>query len=361
MARAAALRPNIDCRVVATGQHGALFDEALAAFDVGTAEHLHLADAAHPITGLSRALDAAMPDLLARHQPDIVLVQGDTTSARAAAEAAARCGVPVGHVEAGLRSGDPLLPWPEEGNRIAIDAIADLLFAPSAGAAENLRREGVPGGISITGNSGVDALLMMRDRASAARLHDSAFRLILATVHRRDAIGPPLERICAALALIARRDDVRIALPVHPNPRIGGPVRAILGRIPRVDLIDPLPYPDMIALLDRAHLVLSDSGGLQEEAPALGVPMLALRDNSERPEVIAAGNVRLVGSKTATILATATELLDDPAAHAAMARPAFPYGRGDAADAILDTVEDWHRAPGLAARAARGPSAASPG
>lgn len=337
-----------------------MFDQALAAFDVASAEHLHLADAEDPIHGLTRALDAAMPALLARHRPDIVLVQGDTTSARAAAQAAVRCGMAIGHIEAGLRSGDPDLPWPEEGNRIAIDAVADLLFAPSPGAADNLRREGARGHIVVTGNSGIDALLAMRGRAGAARLHDSAFRLILATVHRRDAIGAPLESICAALARLAERPDVRIVLPVHPNPDIGGPVRAILGRVSRVDLIDPLPYPDMIALLDRAHLVLSDSGGLQEEAPALGVPMLALRTNSERPEVIASGNVRLVGADTATIFAAATRLLDDPVAHAAMARAVFPYGQGDAAERILDAVEDWHRSSARPVAPAARPSPASP-
>lgn len=284
----------------------------------------------------------------------MVLVQGDTSSAWAAALAAAGLGVAVGHVEAGLRSGDPRTPWPEERNRTQIDAVATLLFAPGAAAAANLA--GAHGRIVVTGNTGIDALLETRARQPLT-LHDSARKLILVTCHRREAI-PHLADLGAALLRIAARPDVDLLLPVHGNPAIGAPIRALLGGHPRIRLVAPLPYPELVRMMDIAHLLLTDSGGLQEEAPALGLPTLVLRAITERPEPVASGNARLVGLDPDRIVGEVFGLLDDPAAHAAMARPSFPYGRGDAAQRIADAIDGWAEArPDRAAMAAPAPIA----
>ena len=282
-------------------------------------------------------------------RPDLLIVQGDTTTACAAALAAHARGVPVGHVEAGLRSGNPDLPWPEERNRIAIDRIATLLFAPTTRAAANLAAEPeVAGRVIVTGNTGIDALLTMRARIAAPPRPVGAPRLILATSHRGDNIGAGLACICAALVTLAARGDVEVVVPVHPNPAVQAQVAAALGGVAGITLLPALDYPAMVGLMLRAFLILSDSGGLQEEAPALGIPLLVLRPNSERPEAVAAGNARIVGTDSARIVAEATRLLDDSAAHAAMARPAFPFGMGDAAVRILDAIEAWATArPGV--------------
>ncbi len=295
------------------------------------------------IEDLDTRIAAGAAAEIARFRPHMLLVQGDTTSAWAAAHAGHALGVPVGHIEAGLRSGNPMSPWPEERNRTEIDAIATLLFAPTADAAANLFADpAVTGDVSVTGNTGIDALLHTRARiARPAVLHDSARRLILATTHRRENIGDGIAGICTALLALAARGDVEIVLPVHPNPAVQTQIESALGGNDRITLLPALDYPEMVRLMDIAHLILSDSGGLQEEAPALGLPLLVLRDNSERPEVIASGNAQLVGTDPARILAAANRLLDEPIAYARMARPAFPYGRGDAAMRILDDVEDW--------------------
>jgi UDP-N-acetylglucosamine 2-epimerase (non-hydrolysing) len=291
---------------------------------------------------LAARIGSAVTKLVAELAPDMVLVQGDTTTAWAAALAAHAAGVPVGHVEAGLRSHDPLLPWPEERNRVEIDAISTLLFAPTEQSRANLLAEpAVTGRIHVTGNSGIDALRWMHARTDV--LPTPGERLILVTCHRRENIGAPIARVAAALAVLAERTDVRIVLPMHDNPSVRAGIVAALGGVAGVELIEPLPYPEMVALLARAHIVLSDSGGLQEEAPALGVPLLVLRDNTERPEALASGNITLVGTDPAAIVAAATRLLDDPEAHAAMAIPHFPYGEGRAAECMLDAIEDWAR------------------
>lgn len=317
-----------------------MFEQVIDAFGLRVDRRLGLGAAGGSIDGFGDRVASAVRALIADDPPDLLLVQGDTTTAWAAAHAAHAAGVPVGHVEAGLRSHDMALPWPEERNRVEIDRLATLLFAPSDRARANLAAEpDVVGQVHVTGNTGIDALLAMRARIPPVA--PSETRLILATCHRREAIGAPLERICAALAALAARSDVRIVVPLHANPAIREPVRKMLGRRDRIDLVAPLAFPEMVAQLGRAHLILSDSGGLQEEAAALGVPLLLLRDNSERPEAIAAGNVALVGSDTARIVAAATRLLDDSAIHAAMAVPAFPYGMGDAAERTLDIIERW--------------------
>jgi UDP-N-acetylglucosamine 2-epimerase (non-hydrolysing) len=320
---------------IATGQHGFAFHRALADFDIEVDGDLELANAGQD--AFADELARHVPKLIEATAPDLVLVQGDTTSAWATALAAHACGIPIGHVEAGLRSGDPRIPWPEERNRQEIDALSALLFAPSEAAAANLA--GLSGEIHVSGNTGIDALLEMRDRQPLT-LHEPATKLILVTCHRGEAI-PRLPDLAAALIRIARRPDVEILLPVHGNPAIGGPLRMLLADQPRIRLVDPLTYPEMVRLMGQAHLLLTDSGGLQEEAPALGLPILVLRDNSERPEVIATGNAALVGLDPDRIVRATLHLLDDELTHAAMAHPAFPYGRGDASLRIVEAITRW--------------------
>ncbi|ARS26771.1 UDP-N-acetylglucosamine 2-epimerase [Sphingomonas sp. KC8] len=328
----------------------------VSAFSLAVDHNLGLLTAGQSIEALETRIALALPPLIDKLRPDMVIVQGDTTSAWAAALAAHRHGVPVGHVEAGLRSHDMTCPFPEERNRVAIDTLSTLLFAPTDDASRNLITEpAVTGRIVVTGNTGIDALLAMRDRVRDWRLHDGGTRLILATCHRRENIGPGIASICAALRQLARRPDVQIALPLHPNPDVQTGVKQALSDVERITLLPSLSYPEMVRLMDRAHLILSDSGGLQEEAPALGIPLLVLRDNTERPEALATGNITLVGTDTDNIVAAATRLLDDPVAHAAMSHPAYPYGQGDAAERILNAIEDWfglrpRPSPGLAER-----------
>jgi len=340
IALAAPRRAGIEHRLVASGQHDRMFEQVVEAFGLNVDRRLALGTPGQSIEMLRQAVSRGVRALLAEQRPDLVIVQGDTTTAWAAALAADAAGVPVAHVEAGLRSGDLALPWPEERNRVEIDAIATLLFPPSEQARANLAAEpAVRGQVHVTGNSGIDALLHMRRRIEPRK--DRSTRLILATCHRRENIGAPLLRICAALATLAERPDVRIVLPVHPNPAFRGPIAEALAGHPRIALVDPLGYPEMVQTLADAHLILSDSGGLQEEAPALGVPLLVLRDNTERPEPLAAGNMLIVGTRSEDIVPSANRLLDDPVAHAAMAIPCFPYGKGDAADRMLDVIQAW--------------------
>jgi UDP-N-acetylglucosamine 2-epimerase (non-hydrolysing) len=323
-------------RFVATGQHGLRFHAALDDFAITADEDLRLPNGSPDIfaDGLARTL----PALFEAFAPDLVLVQGDTTSAWATALAASRQGIPVGHVEAGLRSGNPRLPWPEERNRIEIDAISALLFAPSEAAADNLA--GLPGEIHVTGNTGIDALLEMRSRTPLT-LHDGSFeRIVLVTCHRREAI-PRLTDLSHALRDLARRRDIRIVLPVHGNPAVGPTLKRMLEGVERISLTDPLPYPDMLRLMQAAHVLLTDSGGLQEEAPALGLPTLVLRDVTERPEPILSGNAKLVGLSPAVIVRETARLLDDDVIHARMARPSFPYGRGDGSIRIVEAIARW--------------------
>lgn len=344
----AARRPGLSHRLVATGQHGKLFHDTLAAFDVAADADMGLLTADQSIEGLAALVRAATTTEIARSRPDLLIVQGDTTSAWAAALAAHAAGVPIGHVEAGLRSGDPMLPWPEERNRIEIDRAATLLFAPTPAALANLAAEADVGGHAIlTGNTGIDALLTMRARLPDASPLPTARRLILVTAHRRENIGAGLAGICDAVIRLALRGDVEIVVPVHPNPSVNAQVVAALGHVGGVTLTPPLDYPEMVEMMTRATLLLSDSGGLQEEAPAIGLPLLVLRDNSERPEAVTAGNARIVGTDPDRIVAAANLLLDDRATHAAMARPAFPFGDGDAVPRILDAIARWH-APALA-------------
>ncbi len=336
--------PAITPRICVTGQHRQMLDPVLEAFDIVPDRDLALMRPGQGLNALAgRALEALDP-VLEAEAPDRVLVHGDTTTALAAALAAFHRGIPVGHVEAGLRTGDLARPWPEEMNRRCIDAFAADLFAPTPGARDNLLAEGLGDrALRVTGNTVIDALGMAlaRVRAGAARvpeelrdIADGAERLLLVTGHRRESFGPGFAGICEGLARLAERQDLTIVYPVHLNPQVQGPVEARLSGHPRVHLVAPLDYLPFVWLMDRADLVLTDSGGVQEEAPALAKPVLVMREVTERPEAVAAGTARLVGTDPARIEAAVARLLDDPAHYARMARAANPYGDGRAAERI---------------------------
>jgi UDP-N-acetylglucosamine 2-epimerase (non-hydrolysing) len=273
--------------------------------------------------------------------PDLIIVQGDTSSALGAALAAFIAGIPVAHVEAGLRTHDPMLPWPEEEYRCAIDADAELLFAPTELAAANLRAERVPGEIYVTGNTGIDAVLETAARLPPRKLRDGGTANILVTCHRRESWREGLESIAAAAAELASDPGVQIDVVLHPNAHIAGNMRRLLADTADVKLVEPCSHEELLLRMREADLVLSDSGGMQEEAPALGVPLLVLREKTERPEGIAAGTARLVGTEQTRIVAEARRLLRDPAARAAMSRQAFPFGDGRAAPRIAEIIDGW--------------------
>jgi len=272
--------------------------------------------------------------------PDLVVVQGDTSSALGAALAGFTAGIPVAHVEAGLRTHDPSLPWPEEEYRTAIDADADLLFAPTELAAANLRAEKVGGEIHVTGNSGIDALLGTVSRLPPPSLRDSRVRRLLVTCHRRESWQDGLGSIAAALAELAGQ-GVEADFILHPNPFVATSMRRLLNGVRGVRLIDPCGHEELLLRMRDADLVLSDSGGIQEEAPALGVALLILRGKTERPEGIAAGSSRLVGTDRGRIVSEVRRLLDDPAALAAMSRPVLPFGDGRAGPRIASIIMSW--------------------
>ncbi len=332
-----------EVRVAVTAQHRALLDQVLASFAIVPHHDLNLMQPGQSLFASTARIVAALEGVLASERPDWVIVQGDTTTAFCGALAAFYAGVRVAHVEAGLRTGDPRQPFPEEMNRVLVTRLASLHFAPTTAAAANLLREGVPeASISVTGNTGIDAVLEVRDALAAGRLRaeglpvlDPSRKLILVTGHRREAFGPGFARICEALARLAERPDVEIVYPVHPNPNVVEPVRRLLAGRGNVHLIDPLPYLPFVALMQRAHLLLTDSGGIQEEAPSLGKPVLVMRDKTERPEAVEAGTARLVGTDVARIVGECAELLDDAAEYARRSRIHNPYGDGQASGRIL--------------------------
>lgn len=331
--------------VCTTGQHPELARTALAWF--GLKPDLELTAGRATLDQISAALITAITGAIARVRPDRVIVQGDTASAFAGAFAAHLARRPVAHVEAGLRSGNRWNPWPEESNRKLIAQLADLHFAPTEAAAAALRAENLPpASIHVTGNTGLDALRLIRAGLPTPTPRADGRRGILVTCHRRESFGAPMIDIASAIRRIATRGDVTLTIPLHPNPAAGGMLAADLADCPNVELTPPLAYPAFVAALAAAHLVLTDSGGVQEEAPALGIPALVLRTTTERPEGIAAGTARLVGTDPDTIVREAARLLDDPATHAAMARAHNPYGDGHAAGriaAILDAARPGAR------------------
>ena len=326
-------------RVVATGQHRELLDDALAEFGIVSDANLNVMHANQTLTGLTARLFTAIGDLLDREHPDMVLAQGDTTTVFVASVAAFYRNIPFGHVEAGLRTGDLRNPFPEEFNRIVAGRTATVHFAPTERARQNLLDERIPdGAIHVTGNTVIDALLETAARIHAPKSHGPR-RRILMTAHRRENFGAPMEEVFAAIRdLAAARPDLEITYPVHPNPNVRGLARRILGTVPQVTLTEPLGYRALVAALKRADIVLTDSGGLQEEAPALGKPVLVLREATERPEAVEAGVAKTVGTRRHVIVAEARRLLEDDKAYAAMAVGCSPYGDGRAAERIAAVV-----------------------
>lgn len=339
-------RRGIESRVCVTGQHREMLDDVLDFFDIRADYDLDVMRAGQSPTGVAAAVLDRLEPVLQEEEPDWVLVQGDTTTAAVAGFAAFYAGARIGHVEAGLRSHTPREPFPEEVNRRVTAALADLHFAPTESAEANLLSEGVdPARVLVTGNPVIDALYEAIDSAAPgpdflSDLDDGA-RLVLVTTHRRESFGGPLRRICRAVrAITETHDDVRVVLPVHPNPTVSETVHAELAEVPRVQLVAPLGYAELARTLDRAHLVLTDSGGIQEEAPALGKPVLVLRDVTERTEGVEAGTARLVGTRATDIVGAARELLVDSAAYAAMSHAVNPYGDGYAAPRIVQALVD---------------------
>jgi UDP-N-acetylglucosamine 2-epimerase len=334
--------------VLTTGQHRSMLDQVFAAFGEAPDRDLALMVPGQTLTDITGRVLAAMAGIYAEYAPGLVLVHGDTTTAMAAATAAFYARIPIGHVEAGLRSHDLDRPFPEEFNRISIDAVADLLFAPTEGAAQNLRRESLRSRpVFVTGNTGIDALLHVAERLTGDELLplglplNGSKALVLVTGHRRESFGDGFSRMCDGLARIAERGDVEIVYPVHLNPQVQQPVRQRLGSLGNVHLIEPVDYVTMVALMRKARFILTDSGGIQEEAPALGRPVLVMRDVTERPEAIATGVASLVGTDPERIAGEAARLLDDQSYYASRARAVFPFGDGTAAQRIGQAVADF--------------------
>ena len=349
--RALAGTPGIDVRTCVTAQHRGLLDQVLQIAGLTPDIDLDLMEPGQSLDRLTARLLTGLGEVMDAEAPDRVLVQGDTTTAMVGALAAYYRRIPVGHVEAGLRSGDIWAPWPEEVNRRIVAPIADRHFAPTDTAAEALRRENIdPATIHVTGNTVIDALHWTGDRIAAdpslaAGLDEVAARfagrkLILVTTHRRENFGGGMEAIARAIGRIAAREDVAVLFPVHPNPNVVSVMDTMLGDRPNVARVDPLDYPHFIRALGMAHIALSDSGGVQEEAPALGKPVLVMREMTERPEGVAAGTARLVGASEDRIVSEVFTLLDDTAAYSAMARAHNPFGDGQAAARIAGIVAD---------------------
>jgi UDP-N-acetylglucosamine 2-epimerase (non-hydrolysing) len=324
-----------------------MLDQVLEVFDLEADIDLDLMVPGQSPAGIAAGILERLPPLLRRVQPDAILVQGDTTTTFAAAFAAFLEKVPTGHVEAGLRTGDRWQPFPEEMNRILTTRIAALHFAPTPAARDALLTEGVPAGdIYLTGNTVIDALLQTvrpdyRFRTPALAALDPGRRLVLVTTHRRESFGPPLRSICAAIRELAGRfPELEWVLPVHPNPEVKATVEELLCDLPGMHLIPPVDYLEFVHLMSRADLVLTDSGGVQEEAPSLGKPVLVLREVTERPEGVLAGTALVVGTDRARIVAAASELLTSPEAYARMANAVNPYGDGRASERILTALAD---------------------
>jgi len=340
-------RPGVTMRIVTTAQHRELVEPVLKLFSIVPDRDLAVMQPRQTLAELSGRVLVAMDALLRDERPDLVVVQGDTTSAFICALAAFYRGVPVAHVEAGLRTSSPTNPFPEEMNRRLTGALASLHFAPTERARRALIAEGVADArVFVTGNTVVDALHFIRASEPfkavppPVRVDDGRERLLLVTLHRRESWGASLDAMCGALRTIAgRRRDVRIAWPVHLNPAVGDSVRAALGDTPRVTLLEPLDYMQFIALMQASWLILTDSGGVQEEAPALGRPVLVLRETTERPEAVDAGVARLVGTDPEAIVNAVVALLERPEDRDRMARAVSPFGDGHAAARIADVLE----------------------
>jgi len=339
-----------DVKVCVTAQHRQMLDQVLRAFDVTPDVDLDLMQPGQTLFQSTSRMIAALEPVFAELKPDLAIVQGDTTTTLCGALAAFYARVPIGHVEAGLRTGDMAQPYPEEMNRVLTGRLADLHFAATPWAARNLAAEGVPASRTVvTGNSGIDAVLYVRDGLAAGTLKSGvdwsflnpAKRLIVVTAHRRESFGPGFERICSAVSRLAERPDVEIVYPVHPNPNVQDPVNRLLAGRPNIHLISPLDYIPFVDLMRRAYLLITDSGGVQEEGPSLGKPILVLREKTERPEAVEAGTVKLVGTDEERIRNEAEILLDNAEIYAAMKRVHNPYGDGRASARISDAIHSF--------------------
>jgi UDP-N-acetylglucosamine 2-epimerase (non-hydrolysing) len=338
-------------RVCVTAQHRSMLDQVLEAFEVVPDYDLDLMLPSQTLPQLTARVLSTLDPVIAAEEPGIVLVQGDTTTTMAAALAAFYRKVPVGHVEAGLRTWDLNQPFPEELNRVVTARLAALHFAPTAGAARNLRQEGIrPENVFVTGNSGIDAVLYVHDALASGTLRggqwpqlDPSKKLIVVTAHRRESFGEGFDHICRGLARIARRSDVQLVYPVHRNPNVMDPVHRILGNLPNVLLVEPLDYVAFVDLMRRAYLLITDSGGIQEEGPSLGKPVLVMRDKTERPEAVEAGTVKLVGTDECRIFSEAVELLENPREYDRRSRILNPYGDGHASERIGDAISSRFR------------------
>lgn len=349
--------PNVEAPICVTAQHREMLDQVLQLFAITPDIDLNLMQPDQSLAAITAAIFTHLDPVLKEYKPNWILVQGDTTTVMAASLLAYYHRIRIGHVEAGLRTHNKWEPFPEEINRRVAGVTADLHFAPTEWARQNLLRENVPAAsIHVTGNPVIDALQNVAGMPTTPEIDEliervglpaqptpdgrSYPRLVLITAHRRENFGEPLEQICAAIQELAEiyGDSLRLVYPVHLNPHVQKPVHRLLGDIPNVTLLPPLDYLPMVHLMKRAHLVLTDSGGLQEEAPGLGIPVLVLRAVTERPEGVQAGTVRLVGTRTQHIVSNVCSLLDDPHAYAVMAQAANPYGDGKAAGRIVDAI-----------------------
>jgi UDP-N-acetylglucosamine 2-epimerase (non-hydrolysing) len=330
-------------RVLATAQHRHLLDQVMAFFAIVPDVDLDIMQPNQALTTLTARLLLELDKVLLGEKPDVVLAQGDTTTVMTVALACFYHRIPFGHVEAGLRTWDMQNPFPEEANRVIAGRLARWHFAPTESSRQNLLREGVlDGDISITGNTVIDALLMAAEKELVLDITlDASKRLVLVTSHRRENFGDPFRNICRALKALADRNaDIQILYPVHPNPNVKDVAHKILGECSNIILCEPLDYAPFIAAMKRAYLIVSDSGGVQEEAPALGKPVLVLRDETERPEAVEMGVVKLVGSSYERIVVEAQRLLDDSAAYREMARGVSPYGDGKASEKIVKVLRE---------------------
>ncbi|WP_027468139.1 non-hydrolyzing UDP-N-acetylglucosamine 2-epimerase [Deefgea rivuli] len=353
LVRALQAADDLICKVCVTAQHREMLDQVMSLFSLTADYDLDLMQPGQNLTDLTAKVLQGVRDVIVDCQADLVLVHGDTTTTLAAGLAAFYQRIPVGHVEAGLRTGNLQAPWPEELNRSIVGLFAQLNFAPTEQSADNLLRAGrASEDIFITGNTVLDALLDVSHRIDndkdlaatlAAQLPflDPSKKMILVTGHRRENFGDGFLQICQALKELAARPDTQIIYPVHLNPKVQAPVNTLLQGIDNVHLIAPQDYLPFVFLLKRAHIVLTDSGGIQEEAPTLGKPVLVMRDTTERPEAVAAGTARLVGTDTQTIVREVSRLLDDEQVYQAMAQASNPYGDGKAAQQIVEIIRQW--------------------
>ena len=341
--------PGVNSRVCVTAQHRQMLDQVLALFQIRPDYDLDLMRDNQSLAEISASIFTHLDPVLVDFEPDWVLVVGDTATVVTTSLLAYYRRVKVGHVEAGLRTHNKWHPFPEELNRRIATVIADLHFAPTEWSKANLLREGIDEkNIRVTGNPVIDAMNFVAQQEEPQEITDllarleigkqGMKRLVLVTAHRRENFGQPFESICRATKELAAREDVEVVYPVHLNPNVQEPVNRILKGVPRVTLLPPLEYRPMVHLMKHAKLLITDSGGLQEEAPSLGIPVLVLRETTERPEGIEAGTLKLVGTETSRIVHEAARLLDDPLAHAEMAKAANPYGDGHAAERIIHAL-----------------------